>query len=435
LYFPPFACEASRRENKKQKSFLYNRSYNISDNLTELQKHAATSASAAASAAGDTPRPVSRAALAGTRPWTQEDSILKDDDLQGIKTELVGALRDNCEVKVKITWRTQRRGQLIPPSAWAVWEGEVHSVDADGVLWLAFPQEQDNRPGVTVNPFPNARLDYSGFVVLSAIPKEMPGAKGVGGLPPVGGASAKKPRVETAPRNEPSSNADLDMRAVASCFLDAKAQKLTQPVKGGDGLRIPAAIPTRFAATYPPLWWQRKLEGEDVTSLVLEWREEWERLQRYAGAVFKLPTLRDEYEVCLDNITESLFAPLPPASKEKWKTCFHSVFRAIALLYTVTHGSSVASKTSKKLDDQWRSNLLDVEEAMRLDDGATSTESPAPPVPGDRALTAQIQKLQADNNTLRQQNQAIIQRLHAQEAQSFRGRGGRGGRGSGRAQF
>lgn len=344
------------------------------------------------------------------QPDTTTGQPLRREDLE----EAAEAMQKFTGGRVTLQWRTRAHGRFVAAGATQQSEATIYGMEDNKLHILLDEDDAPDDPELTLTPFPNPDVEY--FTV-----QIRPGSKP---------KPLKRPRmVEPRPPTEA-------FAAAAQCIIDAKAQKQTVAVDNGDGLRIPQSIPSHLEAAYPPLWFLKRSKTNDAeaSNLRTSWISAWVALAQYMGAVFKSELHRTAFGAAVRNAANSVCVG-KPGSKEEWKYVFHSVFAALSEIVTVTHGPAAASKVVKRLNSGLDSNLLDIEEALRL------AEEPEEP-PGTKYRTA------PDSLNL----QLILQKTAAQEEQiaalktklreiedpphhnsSFRGQGPRG-RGRGRPQ-
>ena len=247
---------------------------------------------------------------------------------------------------------------------------------------------------------------------------------GEGGRSWISLAQLKRPRDDnvTTPI-EHRSDAQL-ATSIAAALSDAKAGKLTIPVRGGDGLKIPASVPDIFLCTYPPLWWGKVEQGSTRMDLAKDLAKRWDTLRDHLGASFRYSSHRDSYTVHVDNVIASIYLPTAPDSRIKWRSAFANVFGALADIITVSQGAKQASSFEKKVWEQFSSGNLDIEECIRQSEAPEDNKQLQ--TLDVRALQAQVSALTAKSAALEQQlaNSSLTQ---PPAKQYFRGRGrGRG---------
>jgi len=305
------------------------------------------------------PGPGQVAAAVAVAEQPVADDPLTDVNLAIIKGDLSAACRDGYAVTFTVTWRTQRRGRIIPPSEWTTWTGEAVEVDRDGVLWVSFPNTQDARPGVTAHPFPNPKLDYLKFDVTKVAPKTMPGGTKQG---PRGDEAESSPAPKRArAENDPTTNPDQLASAFSGALLQVRTNKMTTAVTGGDGLRIPATIPEYWDACYPPIWWLRK-QTTAANDLQEAWRTRWSNLRGNLGCIMKNPAKRDTWQAVVDTLALTIHAPAP-STRAQWSALFQLVHMALVEITTVVFSVTAAETLRDQLRAQLAEGLIDVESA------------------------------------------------------------------------
>ena len=108
----------------------------------------------------------------------------------------------------------------------------------------------------------------------------------------------------------------------ARFFMDAKAQKATKTVTGGDGLRIPVSMSPMFQCLFPPLWIARRVEGETPETLAVECAEKFAQLLVHLGGSSNLRQ-RDCLGVEQMSTVNIFFnKSLIPKSRREWERLF-----------------------------------------------------------------------------------------------------------------
>ena len=190
--------------------------------------------------------------------------------------------------------------------------GTVHGVDPDGKFYIRLDEDEaEDDLTYTLYPFPNPQVEYLKVEILNVA--KMTGVKrprDPASVAPIGQVKGEQEKGRL-------SNDDL-----GRLFLDAKAQKASQNVKGGEGLRIPANITSKYEALYPPFWFARREAGEDREAL---WGAKLTELaDRWGSAVLDIPH-REELLVYVKYIVLFIHLPKPPKAREEWETAFTPV--------------------------------------------------------------------------------------------------------------
>jgi hypothetical protein len=343
---------------------------------------------------------------------------------------------------ISVTWRTRARNRFVVAGEWTEDTGKIHDFDHEfpTKVSLLLPSLQDGH-GETVVPFPNPDCEYKHIRLVAGTASKKRLRESTQPIPMIPPPSPPfqahqmipaSPSVQATPPNM-QDTALLFARASHQVLVEAKTKRAMVEVAGGDGLRIPASIPKILSPMYPPIWLQRRANGEAPSILKAEWSQAWTDLALYHGALFKTDSHRLEFLSNVRAVTATVFEPSAPGSKDDWREVFTYAFKALSEILLVSQGRSVEEKVSRKMKMGFDDNALDVEDAIRSVEtaGSEATAAVATPVSVDQlaSLRAQVAQLQASNAQMQAKQQSGGQT----QRDSFRGRGGRGrgGRGGG----
>ena len=327
----------------------------------------------------------------------------------------IAALGIKPGLNIQITFRNSESDTTLA-SDWDQWTGEVidRVLLADGVQ--AWRVEYPRPDGVFLGYLPvGVGYDVSTIDILK---------KQAGRATMTSTVGSKRDRddnkkdegtkVEPA-RTDPTQPTGFAIHDVAKALVDARLSKNTNLVSRGDGLKIPASIPSEFRCCYPNVYWERREKGESAEKLAEDIRSDWDAMKDYLGATLK-GELRSAFRQGVDHAANAILPASPPPSKSKWRSLFADAFATLATLVASSTnsfraGERLKSILFKQFDEK---NLVDVEEALRIVEGeggqgehkdAPPQQAPAATAPTAREIASMVQaevaKLLQDTKTAR----------------------------------
>ena len=250
-------------------------------------------------------------------------------------------MKKNIGAGFKALWRL-KPGPFVDDMEFGWSTGKVYSFDAEKDL-LAVLYETES---YDLFPFPHDDVDYAEVkLVRDVMPKP----------------SAKRERESTEASPIPPMSAQ--MAEFTHALLDGKAQKATQNVEGGEGLRIPASIQAKFHCLHPTVWWQRLAKGEDAEALAKQWKEQFTSLQAHLGAAQPPTEQRDPIEYQAKIAVASIKQPLTDRPKDLagWTHAFMAPLAWLRLVIEVAHSAQVAATLhASALSALKKAGLLDL---------------------------------------------------------------------------
>ena len=235
---------------------------------------------------------------------------------------------------------------------------------------------------------------------------------------------------------------------VTKTMIDAKANKLSVDVVGGDGLRFPVSIPKWLKAMFPPLYINEVIAKPNSLSEVQKrWLADFVKLREHYAVMFRPGNLEVVFSTSTTNAVNSL-AAAPPATKEEWLCTWQNAFLALGAIISVGYGKVAAARLLAKFADiqSGKELLIDFEAflacAIKQEDDEAAVAKVIPPGLSTLETRAKIAELTAENNALRQaaknRQQSLPPPKRGGNGSSAQGRGasfsrGRGGGGGGGA--
>ena len=255
-------------------------------------------------------------------------------------------------------------------------------------------------------PFPHEDVDYAEVkLVRDVMPKP----------------STKREREsEGMTEASPIPAMSAQMAEFTHALLDGKAQKATQNVEGGEGLRIPAVIQAKFHCLHPTVWWQRLAKGEDAETLAKQWKEQFTSLQAHLGAAQPPTEQRDPIEYQAKIAVASIKQPLAdrPRDLAGWTHAFTAPLTWLRFVIEVAHSTQVATTLhTSAVSALKKAGLLDLADLIATAEESTTKEKG-------------IDYFRPSASVLHQIKQIVNTAVAAAKDSAPRGRGGyKGGRG------